>query len=1014
MLTGRNGSGKSTVFDAVTFALFGHHRGGSQQVQELINKESNALAVEFEFALDDTLYRIRRTAKRSSRGSPASTQQISQNDGDRWTAVPDTSKKAAFDQWIRDKIGLQFETFTSSVLLLQGKAEKLLDASPKGRAELLACIVDLERFQRLHELADAKRKAAKSELDANQLQSENLPEVTDEQWQDAVDQLDNAAKQHTAAKAAVEAALKREFDSQRWEELQKRIGRLSEQLRQANALLGDAVAVEADFERFKELRDVLPHVSAVQQMISEIDKSRDRTRHHQANCQAIRMRRDERDHIHHLAREKRTALQKQQAVDEQRRQAAEIELRNLSAVLERVRLLEEEQTRLIESENRLQSLPTEPRRLAHEANDRVEHCVESARVLPILERFASSRESLPELEKKLAAARKQEQERRQQGEEAKLNEQRARAESEKTASAREAADARTTEANTLLHQARTLLAECADLQGQANCRLCGQSLTAEHLRDEKYRREQAVADAEKTQREALHHQSLAKAATIESQEQLRQAEQSLAKLRDAYRDVKVEIDQAQRDNERCTRECREAYDALPARQRVQIASEVPDRWTATAYPEAAVVAALRDEVAMLDVLRRQHREAEDVARQWEGLESKVDHAKQNIARLRRELPAGEPAAVRAEHQQLQAEATALNNALAAARTALTANQAEIDRLQVELGEIDKQAAELETQISGEEAYRRTSLESVERSCRALPETWRALARDAGLADQHRWTLELHDLEEKDAAQRYERLVQARLGLENLRTELAETEKAAASIPEEARLPPSEAREHLASARKAESVITEQVRDADRAKNELERRRAERAQLDADHRRLDYVLNQYKLLTELLGRGRLQRHLVRKAERQIVDLANGVLDRLSGGQLRMRLCSGDDGDSPDRALELEAYNRITGEQPINIAFLSGSQRFRVAVSLALGIGQYASKQHRPIESVIIDEGFGCLDREGRHVMIQELQNLRGQLRCILLVSHQEEFAEAFPDGYRFELVNGSTRVSRFQR
>jgi DNA repair exonuclease SbcCD ATPase subunit len=87
---------------------------------------------------------------------------------------------------------------------------------------------------------------------------------------------------------------------------------------------------------------------------------------------------------------------------------------------------------------------------------------------------------------------------------------------------------------------------------------------------------------------------------------------------------------------------------------------------------------------------------------------------------------------------------------------------------------------------------------------------------------------------------------------------------------------------------------------------------------------------------------------------------------------------------------------------------------VAVGLALGIGQYASRQHRPIESVIIDEGFGCLDRNARQVMIQELQNLRGHLQCILLVSHQEEFAEAFADGYRFELADGATRVTRLQR
>jgi DNA repair protein SbcC/Rad50 len=132
-------------------------------------------------------------------------------------------------------------------------------------------------------------------------------------------------------------------------------------------------------------------------------------------------------------------------------------------------------------------------------------------------------------------------------------------------------------------------------------------------------------------------------------------------------------------------------------------------------------------------------------------------------------------------------------------------------------------------------------------------------------------------------------------------------------------------------------------------------------------------------------------------------------------LYLRLCgeAGGEGNSA-KALELEAHNRTTGEQPINVAFLSGSQKFRVAVSLALGIGQYASRQHRPLESVIIDEGFGCLDRNGRQVMIQELQNLRSQMRCILLVSHQEEFADAFADGYRFELQGGTTVATRFQR
>ena len=48
------------------------------------------------------------------------------------------------------------------------------------------------------------------------------------------------------------------------------------------------------------------------------------------------------------------------------------------------------------------------------------------------------------------------------------------------------------------------------------------------------------------------------------------------------------------------------------------------------------------------------------------------------------------------------------------------------------------------------------------------------------------------------------------------------------------------------------------------------------------------------------------------------------------------------------------------------------------------------------------------------MIPELRHLRGHLECILLVSHHEEFAEAFSDGYHFELPDGATRVTRFAR
>jgi DNA repair exonuclease SbcCD ATPase subunit len=48
MLAGLNGSGESTIFDAVTYALVGHHRGGGHDAHELINKDGDRASVAFE------------------------------------------------------------------------------------------------------------------------------------------------------------------------------------------------------------------------------------------------------------------------------------------------------------------------------------------------------------------------------------------------------------------------------------------------------------------------------------------------------------------------------------------------------------------------------------------------------------------------------------------------------------------------------------------------------------------------------------------------------------------------------------------------------------------------------------------------------------------------------------------------------------------------------------------------------------------------------------------------------
>src|SRR5207248_3828983 len=185
MMAGLNGSGKSAIFDAMTFALFGAHRGGSQQLVELINHDSDKLLVEFEFGLDGQTYQIKRTVQRKAQGGANVTQQVYRLAPPGGTggkeALHDTTRKTEFNAWVREHIGLTYETFTSSVLLLQGRAEKLLDSTASGRFEVLAGIVDLDRYRRLHDRADSSRKELKARVETLEHQLEGLPTITDEE-----------------------------------------------------------------------------------------------------------------------------------------------------------------------------------------------------------------------------------------------------------------------------------------------------------------------------------------------------------------------------------------------------------------------------------------------------------------------------------------------------------------------------------------------------------------------------------------------------------------------------------------------------------------------------------------------------------------------------------------------------------------------------------------------------------------------------------------------------------------
>jgi exonuclease SbcC len=1015
MLSGTNGSGKSSIFDAVTYALFGHHRGGSQNAAELINKDSSALSVTFDFQLDGQLYRIKRTLRRSNKGAIAGTQQVFRNlgaDADDWEAVPDTNKKVDFDRWIHEKIGLDYDTFTSSVLLLQGKAEKLLDSKPSGRAEVLAGIVDLERYQRLHESANARKLKLKSQLEANAHQVEGVPEVSDEEFAQSVVRIQIAEDRRQQTMDLLDVLATRELQSQRWSDTQVRHLAAIEKLRRAELLLGEAVQIEAAYTRLQELRDVLPAVNTVVTVRSQMAESVRKVERHELDRREAEERKRKAEVAEDSQRRQRTILQKHLTQDEEQLRKSTTRLRELSGQLKTLEWIEQQESALVRYRGELDQLPADAEGKLKQAQAERERLETLQRVLPTLQRFQKERHDLSQARAIQASASTRTRETKTLGEQVKAEHKQAGEELAAARQVRTVAEQHLAVSSAQLDQARMALAEL-DKHGQsALCHACGQPLTAEHLAEERQKRSQQLRQAEKRSAEALQAQSAAIVKEQQATEREKKLQGQLEQLRDQFKEASSEAKQATTDEQRLTASLELLYAEMPEPYRMQIAERRPQDWVKTDFPHREDLTHLQRDAAGLDAAKRLVRELEQTLAKLGDLRTRMEQTSGTLANLRATLPNVDVAALRRENATLQAQEATLQNSIKAGKMGIETADREIDKASREAHQASQHITEIRGKLAAETVNQNHCKQAVDREMQQLPDRWQPLVQPAGLRDYNDWKAEHDELVDRGTEARYKQLEVARAGLTAIREQIAALAREAEEFPPEVRRDPSEVKAEIQSARVQLELQETELRQAQRARDELERFREQRSKLTKQYKSLDALHNRYKILSELLGRDRLQRHLVRQAERQIVDYANAVLDRLSGGQLFLKLVTADDGT--DRALELECANRISGGAPINVTFLSGSQRFRVAVSLALAIGQYASKQHRPIESVIIDEGFGCLDRQGRQVMIQELQNLRGHLNCILLVSHQEEFADAFNDGYRFELRDGATHVSRIQK
>ncbi len=157
-LCGQNGAGKSTILEAITFALWNKARAGSDS---LIYKNEQNMWVDFEFKNDHKKYRVIR--KRSKKGRGTSSLDF---------FYFDPSNKAGAGQWLSlsgatiketeekmaEIIKLPYEIFVNSSYLRQGHADEFSKKAPAERKEILGKILGLDFYENVSQKAREKSK----------------------------------------------------------------------------------------------------------------------------------------------------------------------------------------------------------------------------------------------------------------------------------------------------------------------------------------------------------------------------------------------------------------------------------------------------------------------------------------------------------------------------------------------------------------------------------------------------------------------------------------------------------------------------------------------------------------------------------------------------------------------------------------------------------------------------------------------------------------------------------------
>lgn len=213
-----------------------------------------------------------------------------------------------------------------------------------------------------------------------------------------------------------------------------------------------------------------------------------------------------------------------------------------------------------------------------------------------------------------------------------------------------------------------------------------------------------------------------------------------------------------------------------------------------------------------------------------------------------------------------------------------------------------------------------------------------------------------------------------------------------------------------SIRKQENTVANRLYiNCDKRENILSRR----DELEQSQKKYSICDRLYKLVRGTTGNGKitLEQYIQAAGFDGIIAAANRRLIPMSDGQFELYRQEDTLGKKSNNFLDLEVLDNSTGHRR-PVGNLSGGESFKASMSLALGLSDTVSSNLGGIQmdALFIDEGFGTLDRKSIESAMDILVNLSGANKLVGVISHREELVENIPQQIHVAKTKAGSEIS----